>query len=561
MIHWLLAALVSLIPDGAFVATDGARFTVGGKPFAFVGANLAVMHGQLDRQKAEETIAAARADGLTVGRIWALGEGAADAGQWSRAHELFRAGPDGWLEPAFAQLDRVLVAARARGLRLIVVVSNHWSDYGGVPMYLRWAGLPSSGWGARDRFYSDEKIRALFRNHLDHLLSRTNSLSGVRYVDDPTILGWELMNESRVQTPEGALQRRAFVTEMARFIKQRDPHHLVSSGGSIYTGRAERAEWLALCKLPEIDYCDGHLYPQSTDEVDDRARLDAYIDDRAQLAEHVAHKPIVFGEFGFRTDAREDWLGAPRAAWFERFLSRAFLDGAAGALAWIYQPWGGRAREFGIYVDRRDTDDVRAVLRGWARRAGSAPTAHNPLLGDSHGDALLYDPYHLAHRDPVEWRVANGELSEIPPQNFAAGRFERVGSWDGGPLMQTYGAGDGWFEWRFHSGRAAAVTVVLRVSSEYPGSSAPPDGDSHLVISIDGKNPLPLDVIPDDGAGRVERVRLGALESGAHTLKLEVPAGPKAHGVCIYGEPTGHGAPPVGEATPIQLRFTAVENR
>lgn len=96
------------LPADAFVRVAGSRFVVGGRPFAFVGANLDVMHGAANRARAEETLAAARADGLTVGRIWALGEGDASATPWARAHQLFRVGPDQWIDAAFDQLDRVL---------------------------------------------------------------------------------------------------------------------------------------------------------------------------------------------------------------------------------------------------------------------------------------------------------------------------------------------------------------------------------------------------------------------------------------------------------------------
>jgi mannan endo-1,4-beta-mannosidase len=549
-------ALALVMAD--FVHVDGAHFSLAGKPFHFVGANLAVMHGH-DRKKSKETIDAAVSDGLTVGRIWALGEGAADATPWSRAEELFRVGPDEWLEPAFVQLDRVLEEAHAKNLRLIITLSNHWRDYGGVPMYLRWAGLPVEGWGARDQFYASPKTRGYFRAHLEKLLSRTNSLTGIRYLDDPTIFAWELVNESSTDSEAGAKARREFVAEMARLIKAKDPNHLVSSGATIYTSRAERAEWLALCKLPEIDYCDAHLYPQTTDEVDDPARLDAYIDDRAQLAEHVAHKPIVFGEFGFLVDppgqparhglaggtsARSarlagQWLGAPRAVWFERFLRRVFSDGAGGALAWIYQP--GPQHEYSISTDH--PDEVRAVLHRWSKRSPS----NNPLLSEARGDAPLYDVYRVARHEPVE-HVLDG-LLELPVENFSLGRFERVGVWKRSQYTEAYGAGDGFFEWKFHSPDAKGQ-LRLRLSSEYPGATAPPDGTSHVVVSIDGQRLAEVEVIPDDGIGKIYSLPV-QLTSGAHTLRLEA----RDHGVCVYGEPTGEGAPPAGEAIPIQFKW------
>ena len=93
-------------------------------------------------------------------------------------------------------------------MRLVITLANNWSDYGGVPRYLRWAGVrEEAAYGAADRFYSDPKLRAWYRAHLERLLKRRNQVTGVPYRDDPTILAWELMNESTVSTAAGA--RRA----------------------------------------------------------------------------------------------------------------------------------------------------------------------------------------------------------------------------------------------------------------------------------------------------------------------------------------------------------------
>ena len=43
---------------------DCTHFAVDGKPFAFVGANVEVMQGERNRARSEETLEAARADGL-----------------------------------------------------------------------------------------------------------------------------------------------------------------------------------------------------------------------------------------------------------------------------------------------------------------------------------------------------------------------------------------------------------------------------------------------------------------------------------------------------------------
>jgi mannan endo-1,4-beta-mannosidase len=462
-----LAAFLTVaaaISDGAFVRVDGNHFSVGDKPLSFVGANFDVMHGADARARAKETLDGAREDGLTVGRVWALGEGDAASTPWSRQHQLFRVGPDDWLDGGYAQLDQVLTLARARGLRVIVTLANYWDDFGGIRQYLAWAGLPAEGFGAHDRFFSDERVRAFYRAHLLRLVGRVNHISGVRYADDPTIFAWELMNESQVASPAGAAARRAWIEEMAGFIKSRDAHHLVTPGVIGYASRVERREWLEVCKLQAVDYCDSHLYAETTDRVTSLQRLQQYIDDRVQLARYVAHKPIVFGEFGFRT-TQPAFLERPRADWFAAFLERVQYDGAAGALAWIYQPWIGHARDFGIYVDRRDTDDVRDTMRRYAAAAATPASARNPLLGEARGEALLYDPYVEEHRSRHQ-HIVDGVIT-IPPSAFTDGRWERLGSWGEGARAHAYGAGDGWFEYVFELPRAGA-TMLDRAPARRP---------------------------------------------------------------------------------------------
>ena len=91
-----------------FVATDGPRFFVDGKPFRFVGANVAVIYKDEERQRLAETLSEAAFDGVKVIRVWAHGEGGegaemkslgSDRDDWPRKHH-FRTAPERrqWLE-------------------------------------------------------------------------------------------------------------------------------------------------------------------------------------------------------------------------------------------------------------------------------------------------------------------------------------------------------------------------------------------------------------------------------------------------------------------------------
>ena len=66
------------------------------------------------------------------------------------------------------------------------------------------AGGPGAGGRSwyHDDFYTDPTIIGWYKEWIAHVLERTNTLTGVRYKDDPTIAMWELGNEPRLVDPE-----------------------------------------------------------------------------------------------------------------------------------------------------------------------------------------------------------------------------------------------------------------------------------------------------------------------------------------------------------------------
>src|SRR6185295_17302957 len=73
-----LVASPNVASNGAkdqFVRQRGGRFFVGQKPFRFVGANVALMYRDEDRERMPETLRAAAQLGIKVVRVWAFGEG------------------------------------------------------------------------------------------------------------------------------------------------------------------------------------------------------------------------------------------------------------------------------------------------------------------------------------------------------------------------------------------------------------------------------------------------------------------------------------------------------
>ena len=582
-----------------FVRVRGDQLVLDGAPFRFAGANLALMHHPENRAAAEALMTQAARDGIRVARIWALGEGAADAAEWQRDSYFFRAGPTGWIEAATDHLDRVIVAARRAGVRLVITLANNWPDYGGVPQYLRWSKRwRGDVYGAGDRFYADAAARAAYRAHVERLVGRTNAVTGIRYRDDPTILAWELMNESQVVTTAGATTRRIWITEMAALIHRLDPNHLVTPGVSLYRLARERREWLAVCRLPGVDYCDSHVYPEESLAGRDPDAIDATLDDFVQLARYVAGKPLVLGEFGFRGGSDGLWQGHTRAWWIARVFARLRLDGAAGGLLWIYQPGIGTggivAPSHAVVVGDPRAQEIRLAMRA-AALAAATPARddqRNPLLGAEKGDAELA-PLHAVLAGPAtviplvtvaRSGATRARIAWDPPA-FERASWETTGVYRGGALIHAWGAETGFFEFGYDVAGAGAagdagatrargltkgdsavvraLALRARVSSEYPGTLSPPDGASQLQVWLDDVRVGAAIAPRDDGQGRWVTIRSTdaraiqqAARPGHHRLRFAVVEGRQAHGLCLYGRA---GDKPVAGVTggAIELTLTA----
>jgi len=210
---------------GAFVRARGNRFVIAGKPFRFVGANVSVMYRDEDRARMPETLRQASQAGIRVVRVWASGEGGpgdigpvADLADWPRTHPL-RWAPGKWNEEALVHLDNVIAEAGRNKLLVQLCLANWWRDTGGVTQYLRWAGVSDAAdekfpFGINPEramlFYSNDDTRRLYREHLEKLATRRNTVTGVLYRDEPVIFGWELINEGQAVTSRWA-ERRAWI--------------------------------------------------------------------------------------------------------------------------------------------------------------------------------------------------------------------------------------------------------------------------------------------------------------------------------------------------------------
>ena len=443
-----------------FVQVDGARFVVDGKPFRFVGANVAVMYRDDDRRYMGETLQQAAQAGIKVVRVWASGEGGpddvkpiADYNDWPRTHS-FRNKPDQWNEAEFAFLDLVLEQAAHDGLRVQLCLGNWWRDTGGITQYLRWSGINGAdddkapfGINAEKamQFYTNATARRLYRAHVEKIATRRNSVTGVMYRDDPTIFGYELMNEAQCLTGRWT-ERRAWLAEMSTYLKSLDPDHLIAPGDWGYRSAAERREWLADHALPQIDYCDVHNYPRDDLDsfVDSPQALGEFIVNRAAAAFSI-RKPLVLGEFGM---GPEGYKGFSQTAWFHSYFASAARAGAGGAMFWILTPDAGRG--YGVsYSVKRDWPLIAEISSG-AQLFASLSNEPPPAFALDAGQHLVPRQFDFAGAEndralqpQINYRPDQTILYRFWPNTVVRGRFEKLGGGQG----YIWGAGAGYFEY------------------------------------------------------------------------------------------------------------------
>lgn len=564
-------------PPNAFVRARGSRFVIAGKPFRFVGANISVMHRDEDRARMPETLRQAAQAGIRVVRVWASGEGGpndigpvgADSADWPRTHP-FRWAPGKWNEEAFVHLDNVIAEAARNKLLVQLCLVNWWRDTGGVTQYLRWAGISDA---ADEKFrvginperamlfYTNDETRRLYREHLEKLATRRNTVTGTLYRDDPNIFGWELMNEAQAVTSRWA-ERRAWIAEMSTYLKSLDPNHIIAPGDWGYRTAAERREWLRDHQLPNIDYCDVHVYPRDDGDsfVDSPTALREFIDNRAAAA-LALKKPLVFGEFGMGVDG---YRGFSQAEWYRAYLESNVRDGAAGAMFWILTP--DVARGYGVtYVTDRD----KAVLAEVAR----ASQMFALLASADPPERLTDNDRHLVPRQFV-WSRAENDPATLPlaivredksilyrfkPQMAAGERFEKIGSGPG----YIWGSGAGSLEYtvpeREDRRRVSELIVRAHIQPVLPTDAKPENIKTRVTLFVNGKN-CGSRLIPVEPNGqpliqewRVDAllVRLRAMRGKSISIRFAVtPESDWLYGMNISNWPEGYDS---HDAKPIEV--------
>ncbi|MCJ7756299.1 MAG: cellulase family glycosylhydrolase, partial [Thermoanaerobaculales bacterium] len=214
-------------PSPGFVTARGDRLFEGQDEFRFLSFNVPNLHYIEDDMRfaqampfrwsneyeVRDALDSIRQMGGLVVRIYALSVRKPDDPDDMPRHVF---GPGEFDERGFEALDMVLDVARTKGVRVIIPLVDNWSWWGGVAEYAAFREKP------REAFWTDPELIDDYKKTLRFVLERVNTRNQVTYSDDPTILAWETGNE--LQCPH------AWTAEIAAYIHQLDPNHLVIDG-------------------------------------------------------------------------------------------------------------------------------------------------------------------------------------------------------------------------------------------------------------------------------------------------------------------------------------------
>lgn len=384
---FLLGACAPKPAEHSFIKVNAdGQFVRDGKPYYFVGANFwygAILGSEGEggnRERLHKELDFLKSIGINNLRVLVGADG--ENGIKTRVEPSLQVAPGVYNDTILAGLDYFMNELRERDMTAVLYLNNSWEWSGGYSVYLQWSGhgdavVPAvDGWPAYmeyvKQFPQSDSAKALFANHVNYIVSRTNRYNQIKYVDDPTIMSWQIGNEPRAFSDEDKEPFARWMADVAAQIKSLDPNHMVSSGSEGSWGcEMDMSLFEKIHADPNINYLNIHIWPynwswvkaDSLTELLPRAKENTkkYIDDHMVIARKYS-KPIVLEEFGFPRDGFSFSKEAPTTArdeYYRYVFDLIRQDRESGGLfaGCNFWAWGGFAGQNPDHVFWEKGDD------------------------------------------------------------------------------------------------------------------------------------------------------------------------------------------------------------
>nr|XP_017254126.1 PREDICTED: mannan endo-1,4-beta-mannosidase 7 [Daucus carota subsp. sativus] len=301
--------IINVGAGNGFITTRGVHFMLNGSPYYANGFNaywlMYVASDPSQRYKVSAAFREASSHGLSVARTWAFSDGGYRPLQFS---------PGSYNEQMFQGLDFVVAEARRYGIKLVLSLVNNYGSFGGKMQYVNWAKNQGQYIASDDEFFRNPVVKGYYKNHIKTVLNRYNTITGVVYKNEPTIMAWGLMNEPRCTSDPSGRTIQAWISEMASHVKSIDRNHLLEAGLEGFYGPSTPqrkalnpayeigTDFIANNRIPGIDFATAHAYPdQWLPGSNDQNQLDFmnnWLNTHIQDAQYLLRKPLLITEFG-----------------------------------------------------------------------------------------------------------------------------------------------------------------------------------------------------------------------------------------------------------------------
>lgn len=355
-----------------FVRIENGHFLRNGKPYYYVGTNFwygAILGSEGEggnRERLCRELDSLKSIGIDNLRILVGSDG--ERGVAAKVEPTLQVAPGVYNDTIFAGLDYLLAEMSKRDMLAVLYLNNSWEWSGGYGQYLQWTGYGKAPAPAVDgyvaymnfagQFVCSDSAQALYANYVKDVITRTNRYTKVRYIDDPTIMSWQIGNEPRAFLPANKECFANWMSKAAALIKSLDTNHLVSTGSEGKWGcEMDMDLFEKIHADPNVDYLNIHIWPynwgwapkDSLQENLEKAKRNskAYIDEHLAIAKKY-QKPLVMEEFGYPRDGFRFDKSSPvtaRDAYYKYIFGLVTEHAASHSLfaGCNFWGWGGLA--------------------------------------------------------------------------------------------------------------------------------------------------------------------------------------------------------------------------
>ena len=328
-----------LFAQNNFVKQQQNKFIINNKPYHFIGANM--WYANLlaipdkkggNRKRLLKELDFLQQQGVTNIRvlIGAQGEGKLVNGV-NPVHPALQIATGKYNNSILEGMDFLLQQLQKRKMYGVFFFSNNWEWSGGFLQYLNWHNKIDDATMAKkftwdenqdivSKFYSCAECMEDYWSFVKTILSRSNKLTGKKYINEPAIMAWEMANEPRPMRPYAIDGYKDFLQKTSTLIKKMDTNHLLTIGAEGYMGTETMEVFAAIHNDKNIDYGTIHIWPKNWGWFKDSTfkndfssvvnKTTAYINEHTAVMQKI-NKPLVVEEFGLPRDEFSFSLTSP----------------------------------------------------------------------------------------------------------------------------------------------------------------------------------------------------------------------------------------------------------